>query len=257
MKKSFSVFCTLIALIANSQNNSLIYLDNFTKIGLNLQYTNTAFSNQTNTGLILDYLDVESPVIGINYNIFQHNNFNFKANTNVRFYNHQRYTYIGASDLGAENNILNTYTESGLVDLLTRIKSEYVFSRGKNIFLNVGTGFSILYYKRQSELNKGIFDFNENRIFTYDWSTGNKNIYLGALFSLGMDISTKSMLYQLFVEYNHNLSGPTDIYTYTTSNLLVSENSTVEKRNTGHYLSFGISLHPKKSWFEKKKNKFK
>jgi hypothetical protein len=253
MKITFKIFFALFfPFLFFSQEFKTDYLEDYTKIGINLQLTNTFFNNQPNQGVLIEYKNIKSPALGVNYNFLKFKNFKFNINTNVRFYTHNRDFFISIQESGLAFDFGSEGIEYGYLDFLTRLKSDYVFFRKNNLALHVGLGVSMIYYEQDQLLSNGFLSINNRDIYTFDWKTGNTDFYFGGLLSVGVDIATKGMLYQFFVEYNHNFSGPMDIYTYNTVDLVLSPSTTAEKKNTGHYISLGLALHPNKSWFRKK-----
>jgi hypothetical protein len=249
---TFSLFVVNFTLAQEFPNTE--HFNSYSKFGFNLQYTNTFFKNEPNAGITIEYDNISAPALGFTYNFFQYKNFNFKVNTNIRFYAHIENVFLSKEESRLEFDDQFSIKEFDFLDILTRIKSEYYFYSTKTVSLNFGLGVSSIFYQKDQSYGPGFYGLNNKIYYTYDWRTGNRSLYFGGLFSLGADIKAKGMLLQFFAEYNHNFSGAMDIYTYTTSNLEISPDSVAEKRNTGHYFSFGLALHPKKGWLRKKEN---
>lgn len=72
MDLTFKIFfASFVPFLFFSQEFKTDYLDNYNKIGINLQLTNTFFNNQPNQGVTIAYKDIKAPALGVNYNFLK------------------------------------------------------------------------------------------------------------------------------------------------------------------------------------------
>lgn len=253
--KKVSFLLTFFSFFPLYSQTSELTFNSFSKFGLNIGLENIHTKNERNS-ISFNYYNPKAFSIGVDYNILQKNNFNFKIGLTYRIYSTKDEFTIKAEDYNNQFNLKSTSKFGDFSQFKIPISIEYFKRLSNNSSLFFGIGPEILIY--QDDISSGefkIYNSNINSNIGYVENGKSTNILsIGLNLNFGLNIKSKSILLRPIITYHYQ---PSTIYinTVETKNLVVSENTISKHEILGTYLMFGFSVHTNRNLFRKKLNK--
>jgi hypothetical protein len=241
----------LLALLATStfysQNAEVLFKEKYSKVGLELGINKMYTSNTPNPALF-EWLPSKTFTLGVSYNFYQKENFNFKLSFLYSSFS-QNTQFVTSTTAGYQ--LINSSSTGPYSLFMLPFETEYIFKISDKYYYSLISGVELTYNPNGSD---GGFSEegsgsggNFTSIETVEYAR-NFPLYIGFNLGASFTIATKPMLLKLNVKYHYQF----EEYIYEgISTITVNGVSTQAKQSiTGNYFGFGVSILPNKNWFK-------
>lgn len=226
----------------------------YKKWGLTTQFN--VFDGSTNTPAILskshyELLKSKMPAVGVEYNVYQTGNWNFKTGLQLQFFTDSDKEFFADEDMasGVDWSITTIWGAEIIVYLPLSVQHIFPVSPKTDLTFTGGIDFSYFKYNE-----KGWGDFTVDDVEMFNYSYDGDNFFTGAHVELGAYFKRKGLLIEPYVTYKKSFK---DFQTgeFTFKNLQTVPDQTYQLSRSGDYIGGGVRFYLKKETklFKKKK----
>lgn len=201
-------------------------------------------SPTNNVSLTYELFATKRAAIGINYNFYQKNNWNFKVSLSLQWLgNEGGYTILEPENPTSNNIGLFYQTENDKLAYLQTSAEYILYSRGRFGF-SVDGGFGLTFYEF---LGDEAFEtqVNGEKLFSFEYASSEKPLYLSGNIQGNIYYKSKHFLLQTSLTYKKSFkSFRTGSYEFT--NLELSPDVSGSINQSGDYFGLGLTIYFKK-----------
>lgn len=191
--------------------------------------------------------------LGLEYNFYQHKNFNFKAAFIWRPYNLKNSSFLKKEDTGQKRDAGGNYTIGPYEQFKIPILAEYTIPLSNKLSASLLLGPELIIYPNDDGYGSSLFETKDKIEIGYREidKSQEKTISIGLNTGVSINLKTKPVLIKTNLIFHYQ---PEPLYTVTATmqNLLQSPNTISKHTIKGNYLLFGFTIIPSKTIFKKK-----
>jgi len=229
-----------------AQNAEKLF-ENHTRWGITGQYnifSEAVITPTRNNNLSYEILKSKRFAVGLEYNLYQSKNWNFKTGLQLQWFGNE----LGYEILEPENE--TSFNLGGFVStehdklVYLPISGEYVFFTTKNLFFSFIAGLNLTYYESYDD-ETFTTSINDVQLFTSSYKNNSSPMNFGIHFGPSIYLKRKSFMLQMNLVYKKSFSSFRK-GTYQFSNLELSPDVSGTIDQSGDFLGAGLTIYFKK-----------
>ncbi len=235
-----------------NKDSERIY-SSFGRLGFSVGLTNLSWQNTPNQSILYEVDSSISPSIGLEYNLFQTGQFNFRVGAHVRYHNVVTDIRIDKEDIEFDNDLILESADSPYWNYLLPITAEYNKFIFKDFALSLNAGFEFMYYGVSPEDTIPELSIGQSNlpVVILNEIENPNNITTGINLGAGFYFKAGSLLMRLDTKFHLHMGENVITKRVLATNLQESDNAQSFHAWNGDYVSFNLAIHPQ-GWFKRK-----